>query len=116
MIALVQRVNYASVKVEDKTVASINRGLLVLVGVEKGDSEKNAQALFNKLCRFRLFSDDDGKINLNVEQVNGDIMLVPQFTLPAETNKGNRPGFDPVADPQTGKYLFEILVKHFAFT
>ncbi|PID66068.1 MAG: D-tyrosyl-tRNA(Tyr) deacylase [Gammaproteobacteria bacterium] len=113
MIALVQRVNHASVKVENKTVARINRGLLVLVGVEKHDSEKNARALFNKLRKFRLFSDENGKTNLNIEQVNGEILLVPQFTLPAETNKGNRPGFDPVADPQTGKYLFEVLVKHF---
>lgn len=113
MIALIQRVNHASVRVENQTVATINIGVLVLVGVEKGDSETNANALFEKLRKFRMFADESGKLNLNIEQVSGDILLVPQFTLPAETRKGNRPGFDPVADPDTGKRLFEQLVQRF---
>lgn len=113
MIALVQRVNHASVKVDGHIVASIDSGMLVLVGVEKGDEESNAQALFEKLRKFRIFADAQGKMNDNIEQANGQLLLVPQFTLPAETKKGNRPGFDPVADPQTGKRLFEALVAHF---
>lgn len=113
MIALVQRVNHASVTVEGDVVAAIHHGLLVFVGVEKADDEKNTLAMFEKLRKFRLFADTNGKINDNIEQVGGDILLVPQFTLPAETKKGNRPGFDPVADPQTGKQLFDLLVSHF---
>nr|MBS9781074.1 D-tyrosyl-tRNA(Tyr) deacylase [Gammaproteobacteria bacterium] len=107
MIALVQRVNEASVRVDGQMVADIGAGALVFIGVEKGDSSDNAVALFNKLRKFRIFADDAGKMNLNIEQVGGELLLVPQFTLPAETKKGNRPGFDPVADPQTGKELFE---------
>ncbi len=113
MIALVQRVSHASVRVDSRIVAQIGMGLLVLVGVEKGDNEKNAAALFEKLRKFRIFADENGKLNNNIEQAGGDILLVPQFTLPAETRKGNRPGFDPVADPETGKRLFEQLVKDF---
>lgn len=113
MIALVQRVNHASVRVDETMVANIGYGMLVLVGVEKGDSEHNAQALFEKLRKFRIFPDAQGKMNNNIEQAAGEILLVPQFTLPAETQKGNRPGFDPVAAPQTGKQLFELLVEHF---
>ncbi len=109
MIALVQRVNEASVRVEGQTVAAIGAGALVFIGVEKGDNTDNAIALFNKLRKFRIFADSEGKMNLNIEQVSGELLLVPQFTLPAETKKGNRPGFDPVADPQTGKDLFEAL-------
>ncbi len=113
MIALVQRVNEASVRVEGKTVADIGVGALVFIGVEKGDNTDNTIALFNKLRKFRIFADDTGKMNLNIEQVGGELLLVPQFTLPAETKKGNRPGFDPVADPQTGKKLFEKLCQLF---
>lgn len=113
MIALVQRVNHASVRVDGDIVADINSGLLVLVGVEKADNETNAHALFEKLRKFRIFADAQGKMNENIEQAGGDILLVPQFTLPAETKKGNRPGFDPVADPQTGKQLFDTLVEYF---
>lgn len=113
MIALVQCVNYASVCVDEQIVADIQRGALVFIGVEKGDNADNVTALFNKLRKFRIFSDADGKMNLNIEQVNGEILLVPQFTLPAETRKGNRPGFDPVADPKTGKRLFEQLCSLF---
>lgn len=113
MIALVQRVNNASVVVEEETVAAIQRGMLVFIGVEKGDTAKNAEALFEKLRKFRIFADENDKINHNIEQTNGEILLVPQFTLPAETQKGNRPGFDPVADAETGKRLFDKLVNDF---
>lgn len=113
MIGLVQRVNHANVKVDNTIVASIETGFLVLVGVEKTDRPQNATALFNKLRKFRIFADAHGKMNLTIEQVNGEVLLVPQFTLPAETKKGNRPGFDPVADPKTGNYLFTQLVNDF---
>lgn len=113
MIALVQRVNHASVKVDGTTVSTIGFGLLVFIGVEKGDSSENALALFEKLQRFRIFSDAAGRLNHNIEQAQGQLLLVPQFTLPAETAKGNRPGFERVADPQTGRQLFDELVEHF---
>lgn len=113
MIALVQRVNNASVVVEEETVAAIQRGMLVFIGVEKGDTANNAEALFEKLRKFRIFADENDKINHNIEQTNGEILLVPQFTLPAETQKGNRPGFDPVADAETGKRLFDEVVNDF---
>lgn len=114
MIALVQRVNYASVKVDNKIIASIDKGMLVLVGVEKTDSEENAKALFEKLRKFRLFADEHGKLNLNISQAGGQILLVPQFSLPADTHKGNRPGFSNAAPPALGKHLFEHLTNHFA--
>lgn len=113
MIALVQRVNHASVKVEGQVVAEIGSGLLVFIGVEKGDTSQNAIALSEKLRKFRIFSDASGKLNDNIEQAQGELLLVPQFTLPAETKKGNRPGFDPVADPETGKQLFDEVVEYF---
>lgn len=113
MIALVQRVNYASVEVEGERVATIDSGMLVFIGVEKHDETSNALALFDKLVKFRMFADEVGKTNNNIEQVKGDVLLVPQFTLPAITNKGNRPGFDPVADPDTGKRLFDEVVRQF---
>lgn len=113
MIALVQRVNHASVKVDGVLVSEIGFGLLVFVGVEKGDTTENAQALFEKLYRFRIFSDAAGRLNNNIEQAQGQLLIVPQFTLPAETAKGNRPGFERVADPQTGRQLFDELVEHF---
>ncbi len=113
MIALIQRVNHASVRVEGELVAAIDRGMLVLLGVERNDNENNAKALFEKLCKFRIFADKQGKMNENIIQSGGQILLVPQFTLPAETKKGNRPGFDPVADPVTGQRLFETMVEYF---
>lgn len=113
MIALVQRVNHASVTVDGQVVSSIQRGLLVFVGVEKNDESKNALALFEKLRKFRIFADEQGKMNFNIEQSEADILLVPQFTLPADTKKGNRPGFDPVADPETGERLFNEVIEHF---
>lgn len=113
MIALIQRVNFATITVGNETVARIGDGLLVFVGVEKGDNDKNTLALFEKLRKFRIFADTNGKLNHNIEQVGAELLLVPQFTLPAETNKGNRPGFDPVADPETGRRLFDRLVRLF---
>lgn len=109
MIALIQCVNYASVRVDGQIVADIKRGGLIFVGIEKNDTSVNVSALFDKLRKLRVFPDEQGKMNLNIEQAQGEILLVPQFTLAADTKKGNRPGFEQAADPKTGKQLFEEL-------
>jgi len=113
MIALLQRVNHASVEIDEQPIAAITKGLLIFIGVEKSDTENNADKLFNKIRRFRTFTDKAGKMNLTIEQVAGEILLVPQFTLPATTDKGNRPGFDAVAIPELGERLFNYLVAQF---
>ncbi|QNI04507.1 D-tyrosyl-tRNA(Tyr) deacylase [Halomonas sp. SH5A2] len=110
MKALIQRVTRASVDVEGDTVGAIDHGLLALVGVEKGDSQAEADKLLHKLLNYRVFSDADGKMNQNVQQVDGDLLLVPQFTLAADTRKGLRPSFSSAATPDEGERLFNYLV------
>ncbi len=111
MIGLLQRVSEASVAVDGKAVASIGRGLLVLVGAEKGDSEKQAERLLERLLGYRVFADSEGRMNLSVSDINGGLLLVPQFTLAADTRKGMRPSFTPAAPPDDGKRLFAHLVE-----
>ena len=111
MIGLLQRVSRADVTVDGACVGAIERGLLVLIGVEKGDAEREADRLLERLLGYRVFADDAGKMNLSVQDVSGGLMLVPQFTLAAETNKGLRPGFSPAADPEEGRRLFEYIVE-----
>jgi len=106
VIALIQRVSEASVIVEGKTLCQIQAGLLVLLGIEKQDTETTAQKLVDRVMHYRVFADDEGKMNLNVLQTQGDVLVVPQFTLPADTNSGTRPSFTPAADPTTGRTLF----------
>jgi D-tyrosyl-tRNA(Tyr) deacylase len=110
MIALLQRVTEAGVVINGSSVASINQGLLVLVGVEKNDSEIQLQRLAERLLSYRVFADADEKMNLDVRQVGGELILVPQFTLAANTNKGKRPSFSSAAPPALGKQLFEQFV------
>jgi len=110
MIGLIQRVAEAGVKVEGETVGRIGRGLLVLVGVEKGDDETVAKRLLERLLTYRVFPDADGKMNLSLSDTGGDLLLVPQFTLAADTRKGTRPSFSSAAPPEQGKILFECLV------
>ena len=110
MIALLQRVTSASVKVEGERIADIGPGLLALVGVEKHDDEARARRLVERILGYRIFGDDDDKMNLNVQDINGSVLLVPQFTLAADTAKGMRPSFSSAADPSTGKELFEKVV------
>ena len=110
MIALLQRVTQASVTVDGVTIAAIGAGILALVGVEKSDNETSAQRLLQRLLGYRVFADSDGKMNLSVTDVNGGVLLVPQFTLAADTKKGMRPSFSSAAPPQEGKRLFEHLV------
>jgi D-tyrosyl-tRNA(Tyr) deacylase len=111
MMGLLQRVTFAEVLVEGQHVASINDGLVVLIGVERGDAEAEADRLAERLIGYRVFADQDGKMNLSVADVNGALLLVPQFTLPADTNKGTRPSFTPAAPPDQGERLFDYLVK-----
>ncbi len=110
MIALLQRVTQASVSVADKNIGQINQGLLVFLGIEKNDHEAQADKLLNRLLNYRIFADTDDKMNLSLRDVNGGLLLVPQFTLPADTRKGNRPSFTPAAAPNDGKRLFDYFV------
>jgi D-tyrosyl-tRNA(Tyr) deacylase len=109
MIALLQRVRTASVEVNGKTIASIAHGLLVLIGVEQGDTERQASRLAERLLDYRVFADGEGKMNLSVTEIKGEVLLVPQFTLAADTSSGNRPGFSSAAEPAIGKQLFDHL-------
>ena len=110
MIALLQRVSHASVVVDGAQIGAIDAGLLVLVCAEKGDTEKEADALLAKLLAYRVFGDDAGKMNRSVTDVGGGLLLVPQFTLAADTNSGTRPSFSPAASPQHGLRLFDHFV------
>lgn len=110
MKVLVQRSLAAKVEVDGEIVGAIDHGQVVLVGIEKGDTEADTQRLADKLLKYRMFSDDDGKMNLNVQQVGGGVLLVSQFTLAAETKKGLRPGFSTAAIPEEGERLFNDFV------
>ena len=111
MIGLLQRVIQASVDIEDKRVASIGAGLLVLIGVRPTDGEPDALRLIGRLLQYRVFADEAGKMNLSLAQTQGELLLVPQFTLAAETHKGLRPGFSSAAPPDQSRRLFEALVQ-----
>ncbi|WP_318459797.1 D-aminoacyl-tRNA deacylase [Photobacterium leiognathi] len=111
MIALIQRVSEASVTVDGHITGSIGKGLLVLLGVEKGDDEAKAQKLRDKVLGYRVFSDEDGKMNLNVQQAGGSVLVVSQFTLAADTKKGMRPGFSSGAAPTEAERLYEYFVE-----
>ena len=110
MIGLLQRVASARVDVGGETVGAIGRGLLVLVCAEKGDDEASAARLLERLLGYRVFADDLGKMNLSLRDVGGGLLLVPQFTLAADTNSGNRPSFTPAAPPEAGRRLFDFIV------
>jgi D-aminoacyl-tRNA deacylase len=111
MIALLQRVTKADVVVDGATVGAIDAGLMVLVCAERNDTEKQADTLLNKLLSYRVFSDDAGKMNRSVTDVAGGLLLVPQFTLAADTQSGTRPSFTPAAAPAEGKRLFDYFVE-----
>jgi D-tyrosyl-tRNA(Tyr) deacylase len=111
MIGLMQRVSGASVTVDGEVVGEIGRGLLVLVGVERGDSEAEADRLLQRLLGYRVFPDSEDKMNLSLTDIDGGLLLVPQFTLPADTRKGTRPSFTPAAAPDEGKRLFTYLLE-----
>jgi D-aminoacyl-tRNA deacylase len=110
LIALLQRVSQARVDVAGQLVACIGRGLLVLVAVRPGDDEASSLRLLDRLLKYRIFADEGGKMNLSLQQIAGDLLLVPQFTLAADTRHGLRPGFSTAASPEQGKRLFDSLV------
>jgi len=111
MIALLQRVSSASVVVDGVTIGAIDAGLMVLVCAERNDTEKEADALLTKLLGYRVFADDAGKMNRSVTDTNGGLLLVPQFTLAADTKSGTRPSFTPAAAPADGLRLFNYFVE-----
>lgn len=120
MIALIQRVSEASVLVNEnpsdeggsgEVTGAIGAGILALVAVEKGDTEAQADRLLERILSYRIFEDEDGRMNLNVQQAGGQLLLVSQFTLAANTNKGNRPSFTPAAEPAEGRRLFDYLLE-----
>ncbi|MBM4195723.1 MAG: D-tyrosyl-tRNA(Tyr) deacylase [Gammaproteobacteria bacterium] len=111
MIGLLQRVSEAAVQVQGELVGKIGAGLLVLVAVERGDGPDQARRLAERLVAYRVFADTAGKMNLDVRQANGGLLLVPQFTLAADTDSGNRPSFSGAADPADGERLFVELVR-----
>ena len=110
MIGLLQRVTEARVEVGNDRVGDIGAGLLTLIGVERGDSEAEAERLLERLLGYRVFADTDGKMNLSLRDVGGGLLLVPQFTLAADTQKGLRPSFTPAAPPAEGERLFAYLL------
>ena len=111
MIGLLQRVREAFVEVEGQRIAEIGTGLLVFVGVEKGDSSIQAERLLKRLLGYRIFPDAQGPMNLSVTDTQGGLLLVPQFTLAADTNKGMRPSFTAAADAEAGRHWFEFLLE-----
>ncbi len=111
MIGLLQRVSQASVTVDDVSIGAIETGLMVLVCAEKGDTEREADALLAKLLGYRVFSDEAGKMNRSVTDIGGALLLVPQFTLAADTRSGTRPSFSPAASPDDGRWLFDYFVR-----
>lgn len=109
MIALLQRVTKASVSVSNKKIASIGKGVLVLVGIERDDGEYQADRLISRILDYRIFDDANGKMNLSLKEIQGGLLLVPQFTLAADTKKGLRPSFSSAAHPSDANKLFDYL-------
>lgn len=112
MIALLQRVRRASVEVEGQLVGDIGTGLLVLLGVEAGDDLQKMQKLADKVLKYRVFNDENGKMNLNVQQKGGALLVVSQFTLAADTNSGLRPSFTPAALPAVAEPLYQAFANY----
>lgn len=111
VIALIQRVTRAEVTVAGESIGKIAQGILALIAVERGDTEAQADRLAERILGYRIFGDAEDKMNLNLKDVNGGILLVSQFTLAADTRKGMRPSFTPAADPDSGQRLFDYLVE-----
>ena len=111
MIGLLQRVTSASVTVDDRIVGRIGRGLLVLIGVQRGDAETQADRLLERVLTYRVFADEAGRMNRSLQDVGGELLLISQFTLAADTSKGTRPGFSPAAEPAEGRRLFDYITQ-----
>ncbi|MEJ0086038.1 MAG: D-aminoacyl-tRNA deacylase [Pseudomonadota bacterium] len=110
MITLIQRVSQAAVTVQGRVVGSIERGILALVGIERGDDLARGECLLERVLTYRIFEDDGGRMNLSLTDVGGGLLLVPQFTLAADTHKGTRPGFSTAEPPELARLLFEKVV------
>ena len=110
MRALIQRVSRAEVTVADERIAAIGRGILALIGVEAADGEAEVARLLERVVTYRIFPDGAGRMNLSLEDIGGELLLVPQFTLAADTRKGTRPGFSTAAEPARARELFDRLV------
>jgi D-tyrosyl-tRNA(Tyr) deacylase len=111
MIGLIQRVSNAKVDVENQMIGQIEQGILLLLGVQKGDDLTHAEKLVAKVINCRMFADENGKMNLNIKQVGGQLLVVSQFTLAADTKKGNRPGFSNAGEPSMSKALYEDFIR-----
>ena len=111
MIALIQRVSEAKVVVNNKNIGEIQQGLLVFVGIEKNDNEEQVPRLVDKVLSYRVFADEEDKMNLSVQDIKGGLLLVPQFTLAADTQKGCRPSFSSAAAPEVGEKLFNEFIQ-----
>ena len=109
MITVIQRVTTAKVTVNHQDIGRIDTGIMALVAVEKADTEKDAQRLLERILNYRIFADSDDRMNLSLRDINGGLLLIPQFTLAADTQKGNRPSFISAAPPKKGKELFDYL-------
>ena len=109
---LIQVVSNASVKVDDKVIGSIEKGFLVFVGINNNDTEEIANKMIKKLCNLRIFSDNDGKTNLSINDVNGSMLVISQFTLYADCKKGNRPSFINAGRPEHANALYEYIKEH----
>ena len=110
MIALIQRVSEAAVTVQQRTVGSIGRGILALIGIERGDDLMRGARLLERVLAYRIFEDDGGRMNLSLTDIGGGLLLVPQFTLVADTHKGTRPGFSSAETPELARVLFAQVV------
>ena len=111
MIGLIQRTTSASVTIGETEVAKIGTGMLVLVGFKRSDEQQRLDRFVERLLNYRLFPDEAGRMNRSLRDINGELLLVPQFTLTADTNVGNRPSFSPTASPESGRKLFEALCR-----
>jgi len=111
MIALIQRVSRAAVTVDSETVGAIGRGILALIGVQRGDTTASADRLLERVLTYRIFSDEQGKMNLSLRDIQGELLLVSQFTLAADTGKGTRAGFSTAAAPEEARRLFDYFLE-----
>ncbi len=111
MIVLVQKVSKADVKVDGKEISSIKKGLMLLVGIKKGDTENVVSKMADKISKLRIFEDDQNKMNLSIQDVKGSILAVSQFTLMADTKKGNRPSFIEAEKPEKAEKMFDLFVQ-----
>jgi len=111
MKALIQRVSSAAVYVDDQCTGSIDSGLLVFLGVERGDTTEKADHLLKRVLGYRIFPDEQGRMNISLQAFGGGLLIVPQFTLAADTQRGMRPSFTPAAPPELGQVLFDYYLK-----